>query len=227
MPTRATWPDGISVTFRSLTWGEYRDVQSLQGPPAEKALEVYHLCIIDGPTPERVPAGIMMWLFQNEITRSPFTGSFQAISVPLQKFREKVTGNYLLSAQAMIASVFKIPFETMDNWDSNTFFTRLAQAEFVSGVPLNPIDPNSPVNKQGQPMRKLKKQLTPAQMIATERKYGPGAAASFNANDIRNAGGTPSKQVVNEQENFTYVNDKSNPRSSSQTNVRPSVKSRI
>lgn len=185
MLTRATWPGGISVTFRSLTWGEFRKAQSLLGPPAEKALEVYKLIVVDGPGVDRIPAGIMLWVYQTELTKSPFAGSFQALSLPLQKYREKVTGNYLLSAQAMIASVFKVPFLEMDSWDSDTFFTRLAQAEFVSGVPLNPVDPSAPVGKDGKPLRKLKQSLTGAQQLAVERKNDPTNRQGAGSTKVR------------------------------------------
>ena len=207
MITRATWPDGISVVFRSLSWGEFRKVQSLQGSPAEKALEVYKCCLVEGPTVERIPAGIMMWVYQTEMTQSPFAGSFQALSVPLQEIRNTVTNNYLLCAQAMIASVFKIPFTEMDTWDSDTFFTRLAQAEFVSGVPLNPVDPSVPVDKKGRPMKKLKKQLTTAQALAIDKKYGAGSADRFNADTIRDGGEKPSRQVDIDKETFSYQKD--------------------
>lgn len=172
MSTRvATWPIGTRVTWRGLTWGEYRKIQSLQEPPAVKALEVYNLCKIEGPRPDEVSAGIMMWIFQYELEKSPFSGSFTAISGPLQQSREKVTNTYLLSAQAFIASVFKVPFEKMDEWNSDMFLCRLAQAEFIAGVPLNPVDPavskpNALVDKGKRP----KKPLTTAQQIAFERR---------------------------------------------------------
>src|SRR5271168_4813840 len=159
MLTRATWPDGVRVTYRSLTWGEFREAQELIGPPAEKALGVYKLCVVDGPDVEHVPAGIMMWIYTAELAKSPFAGSFQALSRPLQQYRDKITGSYLLCAQALIASVFKIPFSDMDTWTSDIFFTRLAQAEFVSGVPLNPVDPTVPVDAKGKPVRKAKKPI--------------------------------------------------------------------
>lgn len=168
MLTRAIWPSGVSVTYRSLTWGEFREIGSLQGSSAEKALELYKKCVVDGPREDRVPAGIMMWLFNNEFGQNPFTGSFHAISAPLQQTRDAVTGSYLLCAQAMIASVFKIPFDIMDTWDAKTFLTRLSQAEFIAGVPLNPVDPSVPQDKKNSKGRP-KKSLTQAQQMAVER----------------------------------------------------------
>lgn len=168
----ATWPSGTRIVWRGLSWGQYREVHSHQGPPAEKALKVYQYCVTEGLAPEQIPAGIMMWLYQYEMENSPFSGSFRAISGPLQKYREKITGTYLLSAQAFIASVFKIPFEKMDEWDTETFLTRLAQAEFVSGVPLNPVDPTTTAKgASGNKMetRRPKKPLTEVQQIALER----------------------------------------------------------
>lgn len=168
MPTRAAiWPSGTRVVWRDLTWGEHRKVRSHQGPPAEKALEVYQTCVLEGPEPDRVPAGIMMWIFQVTIEQSPFSGTLKSLSLPLEEKRQRVTGSFLLSAQALIASVFKVPFETMDTWDGDTFLTRIAQAEFIAGVPLNPVDPNA--KKQGNKKRP-KKPLTNAQQMAIDRK---------------------------------------------------------
>jgi hypothetical protein len=165
----ATWPSGTRITWRSLTWGEYRDVRGAQGPPAEKALQVYTLCLLDGPGPDQVPAGIMMWLYQDSLEKSPFSGSFQSLSGPLQWHREKVTNTYLLCAQALIASVLRVPFEVMDTWDAETFFTRVAQAEFIAGVPLNPVDPTAVASPQRDKVKPPKKAFTPAQQTAIER----------------------------------------------------------
>lgn len=172
----ATWPSGTRVVFRDLTWGEYQKARSHQGSSAERALDVYTLCLIDGPSPNVVTAGIMMWICLEEMEKSPFSGTFRAISLPLAQAREKVTGTFLLSAQAFIASVLRVPFEIMETWDGDTFLTRLAQAEFVSGVPLNPLDPTAPAAPNQKKVGK--RPLSPAQQIAVERK-----------NDIRNKSG--------------------------------------
>lgn len=167
----ATWPSGTRVSWRSLAWGEYNRINSLQVSFFEKAFEIYTLCLVSGPPPEVVTAGIMSWIAQDELEKSPFSGTFKTISLPLEQARAKVTSTYLLSAQAFIASVFKIPFEKMNDWDSDTFLCRLAQAEFVSGVPLNPVDTTAaPVGSSGSKNTKLKKPLTNAQQIAIDRK---------------------------------------------------------
>jgi hypothetical protein len=205
----AIWPSGTRVTWRSLSWGEYRKIKSLPGPPAEKALEVYTLCVTEGPRPDEIAAGIMMWLSQYELDSSPFSGSFQTLSGPLQQIRDKVSSTYLLSAQAFIAAVFKIPFEKMDEWDSDTFLTRIAQAEFMSGVPLNPVDPMA-IKSGKSKIKQGKKPLTNAQQIAIDRRFGAGAAEKYNANSILKGGGKPSQQEDKEVETFTYTNDKVN-----------------
>lgn len=199
MITRATWPSGATVVYRSLTWGEYREVSSLQGPPAEKALELYKRCVTEGPREDKVPAGIMMWIYQSELGRSPFSGSFQAIAGQLDQARAKVTDSYLLCAQAMIASVFKISFEEMNAWDANTFLTRLSQAEFISGVPLNPVDPTAPKDKKGNTRRK--KPLTPAQQKVMEKR-------SPTAGDLISQGKKPSQYTETEVEHYHYESNK-------------------
>lgn len=167
----ATWPSGTRVVWKELTWGEYKRINSSQSPIVVKAYEVYGLCIVEGPQPEEVTAGIMMYIYQYEIDSSPFAGTFRSISGPLQYYREKVSSTYLLSAQALIASVLRVPFETMETWTSDTFLTRLAQAELIAGVPLNPVDPATlPNNQTNDKKQRPKRPLTNAQQIAIERK---------------------------------------------------------
>lgn len=200
MITRAAvWPSGTRVVWRSLTWGEYRDLKSLQGVPAEKALEVYKLVLLDGPGPDKVPAGIMLWIGNHELEQTPFGGAFQILNKSLQEARAKVQTSYLLSAQAFISSVFKIPFGDMNAWDSDTFLQRLAQAEFVSGVPLNPVDPSAPVSKELRQSRK-KKPLNNTQQMAVERKYGPGSAAA-----LRDRGEKPSTARTTETTSGSFI----------------------
>lgn len=200
MSTRAaTWPSGIRVVWRTLTWGEYRKVSSIQGPPAEKALEVYKLSIVDGPRVDEIPAGIMMWVFRKQMDENPFSGTFQTLSGPLQQARDNVTGSFLLTAQGLIASVLRVPFEIMESWDSETFLTRLAQAEFIAGVPLNPVDPNAAKNKKGA-ARRQKKPLTKIQQMAVDRRYGPGSADA-----LREQGDKPSQVKDTEVETFSYT----------------------
>jgi hypothetical protein len=148
----------------------------------------------------------MMWIYQDELENNPFNGSFKSLIIPLQNSREKVSSTYLLSAQAFIASVFKIPFEAMDGWDSETFLCRLAQAEFVSGVPLNPVDPTAPQHGlSGGKGKKPKRQLTPAQQKVVDKKYGAGTAEQYNADTVRSQGQVPSKQMERDSETFTYT----------------------
>lgn len=163
---RATW-GRISVTWRSIQWGEYRKIRSLQAMPAEKALEVYKLVKLEGPDADTLPSGIMMWIYRYEMEENPFSGDFKKISGPLEQKRQEVIGNYLISVQGFIASVFKTPFAEMDTWDSETLLRRLAQAEFFTGVTLNPTNPDAPTGKL---TKKPKKSLTPAQEKAVERR---------------------------------------------------------
>lgn len=202
----ATWPSGTRVSWRSPSWGEYKEVNSFHGPPAERAQKLYELIKIDGPSIDRVPAGIPMWLLQYEMENSAFSGTFQALSQQLEQFRNKVRDTYLLSAQAYIASVFKVPFEKMDEWDSDTFLTRLAQAELVSGSTLNPMDPQASKSRNSKvDAKRPKKPLTPTQQKVVDNKFGAGTSERYNADQIRNSGSKPSQQTNQDVENFTYT----------------------
>lgn len=173
MTTRAAiWPSGTRVVWRSLNWGEYRKVRSFQGPPAERALELYKLTVTSGPAPDQLPAGIMMWMYQDEMENNPFSGTFRNLSRGLNQARLKVNSTYLISAQALIASVLRIPFEDMEKWDAETFLTRLAQAELISGSPFNPVDPEATDSGKASANQKgktPKKPLTHANKRAIEK----------------------------------------------------------
>jgi hypothetical protein len=201
MTTRAaTWPSGTRVVWRSLTWGEFREIRSLRGTPAEIALAVYQTCLLEGPPPELVPAGAMLWISRDELENSPFAGSFTSLSRALQQIRNTLPNDYLLCAQAFIASVFKIPFGDMDDWDANTLLTRLAQAEFVSGVPLNPVDPKaskSRGHKKGAPASKM----TDAQRKILDKRGTPAPTTK----DLIEHGEKPSKHREQETETFSYT----------------------
>jgi hypothetical protein len=173
MTTRvAVWPSGTCVVWKAITWGEYRRIRALPEPPAVKAMAVYSFCRVEGPQPNEVIAGIMMWISQYELENSPFAGSFTALSLPLEQARAKVANTYLLSAQAFIASVLKVPFDKMEEWDADTLLIRLAQAELIAGVPLNVVDPStnqtSKMAKSDTTIRK--KPLTSNQQTALARR---------------------------------------------------------
>jgi hypothetical protein len=137
----------------------------------------------------------------DELENSPFSGSFQNLSLPLEESRNKIRSNYLLSAQAFIASVFKIPFEDMNDWDADTLLTRLAQAEFVSGVPLNPVDPKTKKTNKKAPRPS---KLTETQRKVMERSHPE--AVSYNTKDVIDHGEQPSQLRETERsETFTYT----------------------
>lgn len=163
----ATWPSGTRVVWRPLTWAEFKKARSYKGPEAVQALELYRLCKLEGPAPEFLPAGPMLWIRKYELEQSPFTGDFTKLSSQLQKSRDDVSNSYLIAAQALIVAMFRIPFSEVEGWDADTFLRRLAQAEFIAGKPLDPINPAATPNAPSKP----RKQLTSRQALSLKRKH--------------------------------------------------------
>lgn len=138
---QADWNDGTRVRWRSLRWGEYEKV-SRESVAEARALEIYKTCLLAGPIPEMVPAGVMLWIAQFELKRCVFHGQYSTIKTELDLGRQKLLSNWLIGARAMISALFRYSFEEIDSWDSETFMERVAQAEFVSGRQLEPTNPD-------------------------------------------------------------------------------------
>lgn len=172
----ATWRDGFSVTWRNLTWNEYRHFKSRydKSPfqePMDIALDIYEAVLINGPDPKFVPAGIPGFICKQQLVNNPFSGRYEDIAIALDMSRQAVTGNYLLSAKALIASTLNYKPEEVDGWDAATFFLRLAQTEIASGRTFDPVNPKVLKDSNGKPVPpKIKtKPLSSTQIKAIER----------------------------------------------------------
>ena len=142
----AVWPSGLRVVWHGLSWADFNRLQSQSDTrPMGLYLEVYRTCVLEGPPPDQVPAGVMVWIGRRELEQSPFTGQYQPIKNLLEAKRAQVRGNYLLLASAVISNVLHVPMETISLWDADEVFTRLAQAESLVGKPVEPADPKAPV----------------------------------------------------------------------------------
>lgn len=143
---RASWPSGVCVIWRSLTWKEYRALSSLPVGDQARYIAVYRQVLIAGPPAEKVPAGIAVWIGRYELENNPFSGNLKPIQV--QRKKSAAWGqSYLNASRAIVAWAFGYKFEELDEWDANTFFNRLAQAEYIFGKPFDPQDPNAPVEE--------------------------------------------------------------------------------
>lgn len=107
------------------------------------ALAIYQLVCIQGPDYKFVPAGIPAYICKQQLLNNPFSGKFEDIAPAISMARKLVTGDYLLSATGLIASVLNYKPEEIENWDPNIFFIRLAQAELATGRSFEPVDPRA------------------------------------------------------------------------------------
>lgn len=176
----AQWGDGFKVIWRNLTWAEYRSFkqrydQSPFAEPMDVALDIYKLVHTTGPDPKFVPAGIPGYICRQQMQNNPYSGRYEDIAPAVKLARQVVTSNYLLSAKAMIASALNYRPEEIDNWDPNTFFIRLAQAEIATGRNFDPVDPKAPAQLES-PTKSTKRPLTTAQQKALKRTKDVGRA---------------------------------------------------
>jgi hypothetical protein len=137
-----TWPGGTRVRFRTLTWREFQYFQRLAVPKGVRNLEVYKTCLISGPPPDQVPAGVVSWIGCEQIEESPFSGKFKLVQQYLQLGRGWLGGSYLNQAQALVAGTFHYTIEQVEQMDPEIFFKRLAAAELLVGKQLEPADPS-------------------------------------------------------------------------------------
>ena len=191
---QAFWPDGVSARWRELNWGEHRRFSSSSERATALNLQIYRAVLLQGLPAELAPAGVVSFVARHALTETAFTSTRAPITRALVAARQKIAGNYLESAMAIVSALFHIPFAEMDSWTPDTLFRYIARAESVSGRPL---DPPAPVkNKKGKPAksheegahtftkkgrsstaaedvetkaRKNVRPLTPSQQIAMER----------------------------------------------------------
>lgn len=172
----AQWQDGLTVSWRNLTKGEYHKFKELYDnslfvEPMQMCVALYNTVKIDGPDSRYVPAGIPAFITKHQLLNNPFSGTYEDIAPALEMARKAVTGDYLKAATAIIAATLNYKPEEIEQWDPNLFFIRLAQAEMALGRPFDPTDPKAPKDAQGNPIsnKKIKKPLTPTQQKALER----------------------------------------------------------
>jgi hypothetical protein len=170
----ARWQDGFEVVWRNLTWSEYREFKarydkSMFDVPMDIAIDIYSTVYIKGPDPKFVPAGIPGYICQQQMQNNPYSGRFEDIAPAINMGRMAVSGNYLLCAKALIASVLNYKPEEIDNWDPNTFFLRLAQTEVASGRTFDPVDPKAIPADSKTSAKKSHRALTPQQEKAIAR----------------------------------------------------------
>lgn len=155
----ARWPSGRFVHWRSLSFSEFRGFQQRleRGEPAASVyLDAYALAYVEGAPVEGDPllvatGGMVLFVGEALIARNPFTGSTALVEEALAQKRQEVGSNYLLACRGILAALFHYSFEEIDTWDAATFFERVAQAEIVSGKPLDVAGPEKPKTQKGKP----------------------------------------------------------------------------
>ena len=134
----------VFVRWRDLTWKEYQQFTGARRIPAVLYSEIYEKVLVEGPSLALVPAGIVEWIGRQQFDQNPFSWKYPPIRASIDQSRAKVQSSWLTIARAVVASVFHYSFEEIDEWPSELFFERVAQAELLTGSPLEPSDPKAP-----------------------------------------------------------------------------------
>jgi hypothetical protein len=171
----AQWPSGRWVKFRSLTWAEYREFEPrLRNPDlaANVYLDVYRRVFLSGEDWRTSTAGMVEYVGRVLTEQNPFNGRYHDVARALELKRIEFKQDYLQAAKAVVASIFHYSFEEIDRWDPETFFERLAQAEYITGRKIEPVDPNAKKKKtrpgEEKPERRSKP-LSDAQRMVLDR----------------------------------------------------------
>jgi hypothetical protein len=162
---RATWPSGVSLSWRDLTWQEYEDIcgtRELSDIPPEISVAILETCVLDGPARETLTAGAGYFIANQQVSHNPFSGNAKCLIEILNDARNAVKSDYLLSAQAMVCNVFDYKIEEVKSWTPSKFFMRVAQAEVIVGEVLNPAPPPAP--KQIPKEKPLNMRLSPQEL---------------------------------------------------------------
>lgn len=147
---RAVWksetevPAYYPVVWRDLTLAEHQRFRSRSEHLRIVFCDIYETIVLEGPDLAHAPAGIVAWVARQQLEQNPFSGQFRPIHNALQQARQRVDSSWFHAAKAVIASSFRYSFEEIESWPPDLFFERVAQAELLTGVPLEPADPDQP-----------------------------------------------------------------------------------
>lgn len=175
----AAWKSGTAVRWRGLTWSEFSQFthRLTFESPIEVYLDLYRALLLEGPDPEYATAGSVEYVAKTMLETNPFGGKYEDVVHALHTKRGVQT--YLENAKALVAGIFRYTFEEIDTWDADTFFDRVAKAEFLAGKKLEPEDPaviaaslKAAKDPNRKPPPRPKKQMTDGQKLAWERVQG-------------------------------------------------------
>jgi hypothetical protein len=175
----AVWSSGVAVKWRALRWAEHRKYAERyeRSVPMSVFNDIYRVVVLEGPDISDVTAGIVQFIGNSVLNWSAFANDFPTVKTKLDECRQEIVGDYLMSAKAVVASLFRYTLDEIDQWDSDTLFKHIAMAEVVSGRRMEPEGPNAPrpsskqnpnqLNKDEAP--KLKPQPNSAQKLVIDR----------------------------------------------------------
>jgi len=134
----------IEVKWRDLNYSELQGFRQTREHSRIVFTRIYEACVVDGPSLDDIPAGIAVWIAKQQLEQNPFNGRYETIAPALEAARSKVTANWRKAACAVVAGTFRYSLEEIDSWPPDVFLERLAMAELLTGIPVNPADPKAP-----------------------------------------------------------------------------------
>lgn len=161
----------VAVHWRDLNYGEHRRFSQSRTPPRALFCDVYETCLVAGPPLAQATAGIVAWIARQQLEQNPFSGLFAPLHNALYRARERVRSDWFCSARAVLASTFRCSFDEIASWSPELFFERVAQAELLTGVPVEPADPRQEQAKAKAPGPGRNLRQMPSRAPQTEAEH--------------------------------------------------------
>lgn len=141
------FPDGTSVEWRPITWGEYRKLESTletdNGPAVWHLYDaVAGLCITNFHCPiaeeyDDLPAGVIGSIGEVILSETGFISTKELVQKQIDNARYRVRSNYYTTGVAYICSAFHLKPSEVDDLTVDQFMDYLAMAEITLGVDID------------------------------------------------------------------------------------------
>ena len=165
-------PDGTSVHWRPLKWGEYRKLINVfdinEGPAIWHLYDaVVGLCLIDFQCPiaddyDNLPAGVIESVGDMILTDTGFVSTRDLVQKNIDAARSRLSYDYYHTGVAYICAAFHFKTSEVDELTSDEFMDYLAMAEIALSAKIDMPDENAtpavkyteiPDPKTGQTLR--------------------------------------------------------------------------
>lgn len=147
-------PDGTAVSWRPLTWGEYRQLTANLN--IEEGPAIWHLydaiaglCFLDWDSPlvdsnlpkeeqlDDFPAGVITCISEHILERTGFIPTRDLVQKQIDSARGRIQSDYYATGVAYICAAFHYRPHEVDEFTLEEFMNHLAMAEVALGADIS------------------------------------------------------------------------------------------